>query len=84
MAELTGGKLLVKPPKSDAGKRTVSIPAVLVKELRAHLQEYVRGPADILIFTGARGTHRSGELAFHRQMDCEGQRGRSTRRVDVP
>ena len=61
MAELTGGKLLVKPPKSDAGKRTVSIPAVLVKELRAHLQEYVRGPADILIFTGGtRGTPKRG------------------------
>jgi integrase len=55
IAELSGGKLVVKPPKSTAGIRTVPIPAVLVEELRAHLLEHVGPDADSLVFTGPRG-----------------------------
>jgi integrase len=55
IAELSGGRLIVKGPKSDAGRRTVPIPAVLVDELRAHLREHVAPGADSLVFTGPRG-----------------------------
>jgi integrase len=55
IAELTGGRLVVKPPKSSAGIRTVPIPAVLVEELRTHLLEFVEPHADSLVFTGPRG-----------------------------
>jgi integrase len=55
MAQLSGGKLVVKPPKSDAGIRTVPIPAVLVDEMQTHLREYVEPQAESLVFTGPRG-----------------------------
>lgn len=55
IAELSGGRLVVKRPKSDAGLRTVPIPAVLVEELRAHMVAHVEPHADSLVFTGPRG-----------------------------
>jgi integrase len=55
IAELTGGRLVVKPPESVAGVRTVPIPAVPVDELRTHLLEYVEPHADSLVFTVPRG-----------------------------
>lgn len=55
IAELNGGKLIVKGPKSAAGRRTVPIPAVLVDELRVHLRDHVEPGADSLVFTGPRG-----------------------------
>ncbi|TCM43651.1 tyrosine-type recombinase/integrase [Kribbella sp. VKM Ac-2568] len=54
-AELSGGRLVAKRPKSAAGIRTVPIPAVLVEELRVHLVKYVEPHAESLVFTGERG-----------------------------
>jgi len=53
--ELKTGELVTGPPKSDAGKRTVAIPAVLVDELRAHLKEYGQAGDDGLVFVGPKG-----------------------------
>jgi integrase len=43
------------PPKSEAGVRTVALPAVAVTALRDHLATYVADDAESLIFTGEKG-----------------------------
>ena len=35
-----GGEFVFKPPKSDAGRRTVSVPSFIVEELARHLAEH--------------------------------------------
>ncbi len=56
VVELHGGRLLVREPKSDAGRRVVHLPAGLVAELRAHVSEFVRPDPEGLVFTSGRGT----------------------------
>ena len=56
VVELRGGRLLVREPKSDAGRRVVHLPAGLVAELRAHVAEFVRPDPEGLVFTSGRGT----------------------------
>ncbi len=52
--ELTG-QLVVGPPKSQAGTRTVAIPASIIPALRDHLDSYVGSDGTALVFTGPRG-----------------------------
>jgi integrase len=52
--ELTG-RLVVGPPKSHAGTRTVAIPASIIPALRDHLDTYVGSDGTALVFTGPRG-----------------------------
>ncbi|HUR17485.1 MAG TPA: hypothetical protein VMZ51_00935 [Acidimicrobiales bacterium] len=40
MLHLANGTLLVAPPKSDAGRRSVAIPAVIIADLDKHLAEW--------------------------------------------
>ncbi|MGH3647510.1 MAG: tyrosine-type recombinase/integrase [Micromonosporaceae bacterium] len=54
LAKLRQG-LVYGAPKSEAGKRTVTLPAVAVPVLTEHLKEYVDRDASALIFTGAKG-----------------------------
>ena len=54
-AELSGRRLVVVPPKSDAGDRTVTNPGVLVTALRTHLDGFVDLDPEALVFTGDRG-----------------------------
>jgi integrase len=49
------GTLQLGPPKSEAGRRTFTIPAALVPELAAHLDRYVEQNDDSLVFVGAKG-----------------------------
>lgn len=49
------GYLMIAPPKSRAGVRTVAFPATLVPELRDHLDAYVGLDSTALVFTGQRG-----------------------------
>jgi len=51
----TNGSLLIAPPKSRAGVRTVAFPATLVPELREHLETYAGPDNTALVFTGQRG-----------------------------
>ncbi|GLW07898.1 putative prophage phiRv2 integrase [Microtetraspora sp. NBRC 13810] len=53
--ELDTGELLVGPPKSRAGIRTVAIPEAILPALRHHLDTFTAPEEDALIFTGARG-----------------------------
>ena len=55
LVERDDGSLSIGPPKSEAGRRTFSIPAILVPELKAHLDRYVGPDDDALVFVGAKG-----------------------------
>ncbi|MGH9164357.1 MAG: tyrosine-type recombinase/integrase, partial [Acidimicrobiales bacterium] len=55
VVELHDGTLLRREPKSDAGRRTVHLPAGLVEALRSHVAQFVRPDPEGLVFTTARG-----------------------------
>lgn len=61
---LKGGKVKVErsvragvvgPPKTEAGKRTVALPAFVSEALTAHLEEFVDAPKDSLVFATSGG-----------------------------
>jgi integrase len=47
--------LIIGPPKSRAGVRTLAIPAAIRPDLLAHLATYTAGAQDALVFTGEKG-----------------------------
>lgn len=49
------GVVVLGPPKSDAGRRTVAMPRPLVAEVAAHLDRFTGPDPDALVFTGERG-----------------------------
>lgn len=54
-ARLRGGRRVVGPPKSEAGRRTVAIPPHIVDDLQEHMDRYASpGPCG-LVFVGAKG-----------------------------
>jgi integrase len=53
--ETKGGDHLVGPPKTEAGRRTLVLPAVVIPELEAHLARWVARDPDALLFPGTRG-----------------------------
>jgi integrase len=55
LAQLSRGGMQAGPPKSAAGVRSVALPAVLVDELRRHIEQYA-GPDPVdLVFRGEKG-----------------------------
>jgi integrase len=60
--EQDNGKMLLGPPKSRAGRRTVGIPAGIIPDLAAHLAKYTKHDDNALVFTGIKGgpLRRSG------------------------
>jgi excisionase family DNA binding protein len=52
---LTNGQMLLGPPKSRAGVRTLTLPVVAVQALATHLDLYVGAAQESLLFTGATG-----------------------------
>jgi integrase len=53
--QLARGELIVGPPKSDAGRRTVALPAEALAPLAAHLERFTGPEASAWVFTGDRG-----------------------------
>ncbi|GAA1854334.1 site-specific integrase [Actinomadura bangladeshensis] len=53
--ELDTGELIIGPPKSRAGLRTVALPQAIIPDLRRHLGNFTGAEPDALIFTGKRG-----------------------------
>lgn len=49
------GTHLVGPPKTDAGRRTLAIPASLIPEIEAHLHAYAQEGDDGYVLTGQTG-----------------------------
>jgi integrase len=50
--DLADGTLLLCPPKSEAGRRTIAIPAILKPELEAHLATFAAPGKKGLVFCG--------------------------------
>jgi integrase len=55
LAQLSRGGMQAGPPKSAAGVRNVALPAVLVDELRRHIERYAGSGAEDLVFLGEKG-----------------------------
>jgi integrase len=53
--ELDTGDLVIGPPKSRAGRRTVSFPAGIVPLIREHLRAHVPDDPSALVFAGPNG-----------------------------
>lgn len=53
--ELKSGELLIKGPKSDAGKRRVAIPSDLLPALRSHVSSFAQSGPDGRVFVGPQG-----------------------------
>jgi integrase len=77
LTTLTDGTVLFGPPKTAAGRRTVSVPAAVREDLRLHLRDYVGDEPDALNFTGAKGAvlRRSGFQTRSRRSDSVQQAG---------
>jgi integrase len=55
LVERDDGSLSIGPPKTEAGRRTLTVPEALVPELAAHLDRFVGPGDDALLFLGAKG-----------------------------
>jgi integrase len=55
LTETNRGQLLLGPPKSAAGRRTVQVPPLIIPRLRDHLACYAQSGDDGLVFTGPNG-----------------------------
>lgn len=53
--ELSNGTLVLGPPKTDAGVRTVAIPQAIIPDIEAHLAKYSAPGIDGLVFCGTLG-----------------------------
>jgi integrase len=61
--DLNDGSVVVRPPKSDAGRRTVSFPPSLALDVRRHLKEHAASGPDGLLFCTRDGNPiRKGNL----------------------
>jgi integrase len=55
LAELKDGSLVVGPPKTDAGRRTIVLPGMVVDLLRFHIDLYAEKAPNGLVFVGPNG-----------------------------
>ncbi|HTW09390.1 MAG TPA: tyrosine-type recombinase/integrase [Acidimicrobiales bacterium] len=55
MNQLINGTLVVGPPKTEAGRRTVAIPPHVIPELVEHIDRFVDCLPEALMFTGEKG-----------------------------
>jgi hypothetical protein len=51
------GKIIVSPPKTDVGRRVVTLPSVAVDALADHLEQYAEPGPDGLAFTTPGGAY---------------------------
>jgi integrase len=51
------GTIIILPPKTAAGRRFVTLPAVAMTALAAHLDRYSAAGLDALVFSNSRGTY---------------------------
>jgi integrase len=55
LVEVRGGGLVAGPPKSAAGRRTVSVPPAVVDVVKEHLARFVDPELSAVVFTGPKG-----------------------------
>ena len=53
--QMKDGTVVIGPPKTDTGRRTLSLPGPLIPELEAHMAAYAQPGADGVVFTGDKG-----------------------------
>jgi len=53
--ERSTGEIILGPPESEAGRRTVGIPQAILPDLRHHLAVYVKSDHGALVFPGVKG-----------------------------
>jgi len=75
--QLRNGELVIGPPKSEAGRRTIALPPFLVPKIESHLARFAAPGPDGRVFAGERG----GPLRRH-VVQKHWTRARST--VDLP
>jgi integrase len=75
--QLRNGELVLGPPKSEAGRRTIALPPFLVPEIESHLASFAAPGPDGRVFRGEKG----GPLRRH-VVQKHWARARST--VDLP
>jgi integrase len=76
--QLADGTLVLGPPKTDAGRRAVAIPEVIIPDLERHLSAWCTRGKDNLVFPGATGRpFRTATLqaAWHRALTATGIEG---------
>jgi integrase len=52
---LSDGTVVVKAPKTAAGRRRVSVPPALLPTIEAHLEEFTTSDPEVHLFTGTKG-----------------------------
>lgn len=52
VVELVDGSLVTGPPKSEAGKRIVTLPPFLLPEIKTHPEQFTAPDDDSLVFVG--------------------------------
>lgn len=57
LCEVAGRPPFLAPTKSDAGKRTVPMPPMIVADIRYHLDNFTAADSDALVFTSPAGKH---------------------------
>jgi len=55
VVSLASGELYIGDPKTPAGRRIVAIPHVIVEAIEEHLEGFVAGSVEALLFTGEKG-----------------------------
>lgn len=55
LVELSSGELRISPPKTNAGRRTVYLPEVVLYDPGMHFDIFVKSESDAFVFTGAKG-----------------------------
>ncbi|MBB5776762.1 integrase [Nonomuraea jabiensis] len=75
--ERSAGGLVLGPPKSKAGRRTVGIPQSIVRVLQEHMNTYVQDEPGALMFPAAKGgpMRRSGFNTRTRWVDVVSEIG---------
>lgn len=75
--ELSNGQgIVIRPPKTEAGKRPVNIPTIIVGELEEHLREFVGAAPEAALFLGPRGGQRRARVyeEWHKAVTAAGLR----------
>ena len=55
LVERSTGEILLRPPKSKAGRLVVGVPEAIIPVLREHLSVFVANELGVLLFPGAKG-----------------------------
>lgn len=74
---VAGRQPFLGPPKSDAGKRTVSMPSLVVADISSHLNTFTQPEAGALVFTSPHGMLLPGSPARRERQDTAPARVRA-------